>query len=202
MISGKDKMGLGHFSSIWHPCRFWYHKQWHPSRLAQRIGNRIAQCCFTSFVKESISQDSDREERFFPWPLWYGMPQGLVLYPFQFNIYMRTLGKLICPCGVRYHQYDDDSQLYISSSGKLAKSLDILYWNQYCIVGIVFYLIVFWCWSLLVCMLAALEDVFYAFCFLPHFLLSLLNGVPGSKWLNVVYIYVSINGWFIWMPSF
>lgn len=38
---------------------------------------------------------------------------------FLFTIYLRLLGELIHHHEVRYHQYADDTQLYISAPGKL-----------------------------------------------------------------------------------
>lgn len=43
-------------------------------------------------------------------------------------IYRKTLDKLMCHHGMRYHHYIDDTQLYISGPGKLRNSVDVISW--------------------------------------------------------------------------
>ena len=41
-----------------------------------------------------------------------GVPQGSVLGPLMFAIYISPIADIVAATGLRYHQYSDDTQLY------------------------------------------------------------------------------------------
>ncbi|XP_077862694.1 uncharacterized protein LOC144344701 [Saccoglossus kowalevskii] len=92
---------------------------------------------FESYLQhrcQSVSVSSVTSE---PSQLHFGVPQGSVLGPILFTIYISPLGKLIRQHNLDFHQYSDDNQLYhaftrkdsISAVASIeACTLDIKHW--------------------------------------------------------------------------
>ena len=85
------------------------------TRLQRDIGlqGRALQW-FESYItgrKQTVIIDGTRSKL---WDLLYGVPQGSVLGPILFLIYMGPLGKILRKLGVKFHFYADDSQIYVT----------------------------------------------------------------------------------------
>ena len=69
---------------------------------------------FKSYLEDRVQSVSVDGEQSPERKLKYGVPQGSVLGPILFTAYTASLSDIICPFGIQYHLYADDTQLYMT----------------------------------------------------------------------------------------
>jgi hypothetical protein len=68
-----------------------------------------------TYLKDRTQYVSTGNERSALVSCTYGVPQGSVLGPFLFSVYVSPIANVITSHGVQFHQYADDTQLYIAT---------------------------------------------------------------------------------------
>ncbi len=83
----------------------------------------IALRCYLSDRKQFVSMGGFRSKISV---VQSGVPQGSILGPLLFNIYIFTLGQLLRSLGLKFHLYADDTQIYIHTKPNYTVSVDFL----------------------------------------------------------------------------
>ena len=81
---------------------------------------------FHSFLAHRVQRVVLEDSCSAPWRLCHGVPQGSILSPMRFNIYMKPLGEVIRRFGLRSQQYAEDTRLYLSFSTNPGEAVSVL----------------------------------------------------------------------------